>query len=427
MTALQRRLQSLRTRWNAANECHLITLGWAYGVLSASRGSAGHQLAPSATALPSARWTTQGVVLVSAYQAVSTKPSTAETAIDPTAREMSPPVLASALVTDTRGRILVLTHPQPSGGAAVSLPVVQSTGAHPPQAELANTLYSHFDVHPYQAKRLLAVDCEQWSPVLSVVCHLYLFGPLDEHQARRATQTPPPVTAQWLAPKDAIPLFPEAVVVRVRAAVDAWHSGSIAYLVGGRVQPGSPAGFQRGLRSFVEQSVAVDVDLYQAHRPKVLAEVNIVLTDPGGRALLLQPTSSRSELWELPGGGIDSDAGEGPREAAGRALRDQLGLDVPLGRLLAVDWSHGAPWLSRVAYVFRGVTLGEHDLARIRLVPHRNAAWRMVSVDDSAALVSEPLLRRLDACVTALWNNTGPLELTCGAPSHWAGPVTRSE
>lgn len=355
---------------------------------------------------------------MSAHQPLSTKPSAVETANAPAAQGTSPPVLASALVTDARGRVLVLTHPRPSGGAAVSLPVVQCTGAHPPQAELANALYSLFDVHPYQGKRLLAVDCEQWSAVLSVVRHLYLFGPLDEHQARRATQTPPPVTAQWLAPEDAIPLFPDAVVDRVRAAVDAWHSGSIAYLVGGRVQPGSPAGFPRGLRSFVEQSVAVDTDLYQAHRPKVLAEVNIVLTDAGGRLLLLQPTSSRSQLWELPGGGIDSDAGEGPREAARRALRDQLGLDVPLGRLLAVDWSHGAPWLSRMTYTFHGATLGEHDLARIRLVPHRNAAWRMVSVDDSAALVSEPSLRRLDACVTALWNNTGPLELTSGTPSH---------
>ncbi|GGP92146.1 hypothetical protein [Streptomyces melanogenes] len=56
MTALQRRLQLLRKRWQAANECHLITLGWAYGVLNASRGSAGHQLAPSVKApLPSAR------------------------------------------------------------------------------------------------------------------------------------------------------------------------------------------------------------------------------------------------------------------------------------------------------------------------------------------------------------------------------------
>lgn len=45
VTAMQSRLQGLRKRWNAANESHLITLGWRYGVLNASRGAADHQLA----------------------------------------------------------------------------------------------------------------------------------------------------------------------------------------------------------------------------------------------------------------------------------------------------------------------------------------------------------------------------------------------
>ncbi|WP_188272711.1 hypothetical protein [Streptomyces sp. CBMA152] len=44
VTAMQRRLQELRNRWDAANESHLITLGWRYGVLNTSRGTAGHQL-----------------------------------------------------------------------------------------------------------------------------------------------------------------------------------------------------------------------------------------------------------------------------------------------------------------------------------------------------------------------------------------------
>ncbi|MGP9017566.1 LuxR C-terminal-related transcriptional regulator [Streptomyces sp. BR1] len=51
VTAMQSRLQVIRKRWNAANESHLITLGWAYGVLNASRGTAGHQLTPPATSV----------------------------------------------------------------------------------------------------------------------------------------------------------------------------------------------------------------------------------------------------------------------------------------------------------------------------------------------------------------------------------------
>lgn len=49
VTAMQRRLQGLRHRWKAANESHLITLGWAYGVLNTSRGTADHHLTPPTT------------------------------------------------------------------------------------------------------------------------------------------------------------------------------------------------------------------------------------------------------------------------------------------------------------------------------------------------------------------------------------------
>lgn len=79
----------------------------------------------------------------------------------------------------------------------------------------------------------------------------------------------------------------------------------------------------------LEQSLPNDSDFHQAHRPKVLAETSVLLTDPAGRVLLLHPTSARDQEWRLPGSGIDSDAGKGPREAARRILRDQLHLDLP--------------------------------------------------------------------------------------------------
>ncbi|MGP9017567.1 NUDIX domain-containing protein [Streptomyces sp. BR1] len=229
-------------------------------------------------------------------------------------------------------------------------------------------------------------------------------------------KTPPAVTGQWLAPEAAALLLPAPAAGRLRAAVAAWHTGSIAYLAGGQAQLGSPAAFPPTQRTHLEDTRALDPDLHQALRPKVLAETNVLLTDPAGRALLLHPTSTRDHTWHLPGCGIDSDTGEGPREAARRILRDQLNLDLPVGRLLAVDWTNGTPQLSRITYTFHGATLGEHDLARIRLTPHQHTEWHMTSSNDITSMVREPLLRRLDACLTALWNNTGPVELHSGIP-----------
>ncbi|MFD9483368.1 LuxR C-terminal-related transcriptional regulator [Streptomyces sp. NPDC059991] len=41
---MKEKIDALRSRWDAVNDPHLITLGWRYGVLDASRGTGGHQL-----------------------------------------------------------------------------------------------------------------------------------------------------------------------------------------------------------------------------------------------------------------------------------------------------------------------------------------------------------------------------------------------
>lgn len=46
------------------------------------------------------------------------------------------------------------------------------------------------------------------------------------------------------------------------------------------------------------------------------------------------------EEWAPPGGTIESDDGETPRQGARRETAEEIELDVELGRLLAVDWAH---------------------------------------------------------------------------------------
>ncbi|BFO17000.1 hypothetical protein SHKM778_33880 [Streptomyces sp. KM77-8] len=43
----------------------------------------------------------------------------------------------------------------------------------------------------------------------------------------------------------------------------------------------------------------------------------------------------------LPGGTIESDEGESPREGARRETLEEIGLDREPGRLLVVDWVKG--------------------------------------------------------------------------------------
>ncbi|MGW2858337.1 hypothetical protein [Streptomyces sp. NPDC001205] len=79
-----------------------------------------------------------------------------------------------------------------------------------------------------------------------------------------------------------------------------------------------------------------------------------------------------------------------------------------------MDWENRTPLPSQTAYVFAGGTLGEHDLACIR--PRGIRAWRMAADEELSSLVDGSLHGRISACLAALRQGTGPVELRNGTP-----------
>ncbi|GGU43989.1 hypothetical protein GCM10010289_75810 [Streptomyces violascens] len=319
----------------------------------------------------------------------------------------SPVLRVTSLVMDAKGRIGLLER----DGAAV-LPGGVVCGGESPEATLARHLAAQFGA-PIPVGRLLAVDSlPAAEDELDTVVHLHFAGPL----------TTLPVTPRWTAsgrvrweaPEIATHLLAPHPAGQVRAALAAWWAGSVAHLVAGIVQPGSAAGLSPVERASLEEANALDPASYRAVRPKVICAATVLLPDAAHRVLLVQPAYHTENRWQLPGGGIDSDVGESPRTAARREVREELGLDLPLGRLLAVNWANDTPHPSRVGFTFSGPVLGESDLARIRIPPREIRAWRMVAEDELVHLVGAPLRERVAACLTALRHGSGPLELHDG-------------
>ncbi|MEU6543163.1 NUDIX hydrolase [Streptomyces sp. NPDC046859] len=155
-----------------------------------------------------------------------------------------------------------------------------------------------------------------------------------------------------------------------------------------------------------------DFAAYIASLPRILAGAAALFRDAEGRVLLVEP--NYREGWALPGGTIESDDGETPRQGARRETLEEIGLDRALGRLLAVDWVHGAGRPPLVAYLYDGGVLTGDELKAIRLQEEELLSWRLVPREEVTGHLPGALGRRVLAALDALADGTGPVELENG-------------
>ncbi len=155
-----------------------------------------------------------------------------------------------------------------------------------------------------------------------------------------------------------------------------------------------------------------DYAAYIAGLPRVLAGAAVVFRDAGGRVLLVEP--NYREGWTLPGGTVESDDGETPRRGAWRETLEEIGLDVRIGRLLAVDWAHGPGRPPIVAYLYDGGVLTEDDLGAIRLQEDELLSWRLVPRGELGGYLLGSLHGRVLAALDVLADGSGTAELENG-------------
>jgi 8-oxo-dGTP pyrophosphatase MutT (NUDIX family) len=142
---------------------------------------------------------------------------------------------------------------------------------------------------------------------------------------------------------------------------------------------------------------------YYATLPKSITGAGVILHDPDGRVLLVEPAYRADKTWEIPGGGLEG--GEYPWDAAAREVKEELGLTLSPGRLLVVDWvppqPDGRPALSN--FLFDGGTITEQQAhAQLLLPPEELTSWRLATADEWPQLLAPHMLRRVQACVEAL-------------------------
>jgi 8-oxo-dGTP diphosphatase len=102
-----------------------------------------------------------------------------------------------------------------------------------------------------------------------------------------------------------------------------------------------------------------DHDGWFASLPGVVLSAAGLITDPAGRVLLVKP--NYRDHWSLPGG--ICELGEPPHAGCAREVAEEIGLTLPVGGLVAIDWSqpYGGQARPIMHFLFDCGTLGSSD------------------------------------------------------------------
>lgn len=137
---------------------------------------------------------------------------------------------------------------------------------------------------------------------------------------------------------------------------------------------------------------------YVASVTRVRAAAGVVIRDESGRVLVVHPTYK--DVCELPGGTLEAD--ESPAAACVREVEEELGLVLPPGELLCVDWvPPSPPWDGGLMFLFDGGVLTADQIAAIRLCAEELDRLEFVEPARLHEVLIERLARRVAAALEA--------------------------
>ncbi len=131
-------------------------------------------------------------------------------------------------------------------------------------------------------------------------------------------------------------------------------------------------------------------------RKRVIAQ--LAIRDRHHRLLLCELTYKRD--WDFPGGVVE--VGESPRVAAEREVAEELGLRLPAGRLLAVDWlPTWSGWDDACVLVYDGGVVDESVVGQITPEPREVRSASFCSSTEAVVRCADFTARRVQALLDA--------------------------
>jgi 8-oxo-dGTP diphosphatase len=161
----------------------------------------------------------------------------------------------------------------------------------------------------------------------------------------------------------------------------------------------------------------VEPEQWYAQLATCYAAVGALITDTEDRVLLVKP--NYRDYWSLPGGMVDG--GETPEDACARELSEELGLSLPIGPLLVIDWApaYGRRPRPITYFLFDAGTLT--DASQIQLQDDELENWAFVPPGQAAARLATHTAARLPVAIAARNSGTTTYLPQASSPTPQAG------
>lgn len=161
---------------------------------------------------------------------------------------------------------------------------------------------------------------------------------------------------------------------------------------------GDRAVFAHDLRDEGEPEVEFNPGI-AARLPRKNVAAGVLIRDQAGRVLFISPTYK--PFLEIPGGLTEDD--ESPLAACHREVREELGIDLAIGRLLLVDWmpTHGV-WRDSIQLIFDGGILCTEQTDAIRPAADEVGRFEFLEIDAAKQRLRPSMARRVELAHRAL-------------------------
>ncbi|MGV9271033.1 NUDIX hydrolase [Kitasatospora sp. NPDC003701] len=305
----------------------------------------------------------------------------------------APAACADALIRDHLGRVLIV---DPGYKPGWDLPGGMLEDEEPAPA-LLRELQEELGLEA-EIGRLLAVDtvpAERWGR--AIISLVYAARPRTTVDAAALVLQPCEIRAAKFVPEEeALALLEPTVARRFAAAAAAERGAHTALLRDGHRRPMPPRD-------------------HFAQLPAPMAAATVLLRDTAGRVLVLDP--SYQPQAELPGGTVG--ACESPEQAAARELREELALELPVGRLLVVDTApasatgHGR---AVTCFLYDAAPLTPAQAGALRFADGEVRAAHWLDPKEAARRLPPHLAARLTAALRAR-EEGGIVHLRAGDPA----------